>query len=599
VSGATRPRREVEHALARLLGRALLCTAVYLAACAWLTWPLAAQIATHLPDTHPACRFDTLFTGWLLSYVSHRLTTAPLLLAQANIYAPTRDALFYGPTCAAAVPFFAPVYLASGSPTLALNTLLLGGAALSATALHLVVQRWTRSHAAGAAAGAVFLLNRWLLWEFPPTAPVYALLLWFPLIMLLLADARPSWRRTAMLVPLVLAQELVHFGYIAPSVLGPLALLAAIRVLRPSTRRAGLQLALVVGVGALALAPELLAYRAVQQANPELVEQTIWRGLAQPSTRIPGDLIAYQVPTAVAPVALALIALGLLLLLLPRRHRSRPPSLVAAWRHAGFWAIAGTLLSLTPTVEILGRSVATPRAWAIEWLPLLGRLRVPARLGLGAYVALAALAGLALHEVVVRAGSLLAPAGGRTPRERLGAHALAWTVCLAFVAAVYLQYAHGYGGPRYLRGPLPSAYPLAAAIDDRSPILAELRRGRGPLLELPVGPGGLLPYAHTRAMYRSIFHWRPLVNGYDSYWPAAFPERMRLALLLPDGAAVDALRAATGLTAILVHTGEMAPDERSAWLALATGRERRDVWLIARDGDELLFAVGSEAAHAG
>src|SRR5262245_48752496 len=128
-SPEARPRSGLRWRIAS----AAACLAIYVAAFAWLTWPLAAHLTTHLPDSTPACRFDTLFTGWLLSYETHRLTSEPLALPQANIYAPTPNALLYGPTCAAALPFFAPTYLAIGNPTLALNLLFLAGAALTAT----------------------------------------------------------------------------------------------------------------------------------------------------------------------------------------------------------------------------------------------------------------------------------------------------------------------------------------------------------------------------------------------------------------------------------------------------------------------------------
>src|SRR5881397_77853 len=54
-------------------------------------------------------------------------------------------------------------------------------------------------------------------------------------------------------------------------------------------------------------------------------------------------------------------------------------------------------------------------------------------------------------------------------------------------------------------------------------------------------------------MYRSTFHWRPLLNGYSSYYPAGFGERMTIADHLPDADALTTLRRETGLDAILVH----------------------------------------------
>src|SRR5262249_25508488 len=150
----------------------------------------------------------------------------------------------------------------------------------------------------------------------------------------------------------------------------------------------------------------------------------------------------------------------------------------------------------------------------------------------------------------------------------------------------------GFGKPRFERRPLPRDYPTIRAIDPASPLVAALRRSSGALLELPLGPMDVLPPLHARAMYRSIFHWRPLLNGYDSYYPPGFPERMALAARLPDPQALAELRGATGLEEIVVQMAEIRdPARRAEWLAIAAGGERSDLELVARDGDDLLFRV--------
>ena len=53
-------------------------------------------------------------------------------------------------------------------------------------------------------------------------------------------------------------------------------------------------------------------------------------------------------------------------------------------------------------------------------------------------------------------------------------------------------------------------------------------------------------------MYRSTLHWRPLLNGYSSYWPAGFYERMQLAELLPAASALRRLVCETGVRTIVV-----------------------------------------------
>ena len=58
------------------------------AAVAW-TWPLAARL-DRLRDA-----YDAETQAWVLAWVRHALTTAPLSLFQANAFAPARDVLAF------------------------------------------------------------------------------------------------------------------------------------------------------------------------------------------------------------------------------------------------------------------------------------------------------------------------------------------------------------------------------------------------------------------------------------------------------------------------------------------------------------------------
>ncbi|HXJ35588.1 MAG TPA: hypothetical protein VMS22_16270 [Candidatus Eisenbacteria bacterium] len=119
-------------------------TAGYGAVVAWLTWPLASSLATHLPDTWIACHFDSLLAARALAWQSHALATAPATLLDANIYHPAHHALLYSAASFGALPYFAPVFALSDNPTLAINATLLGASS--------------------------FLAVRWVLWEYPRTA---------------------------------------------------------------------------------------------------------------------------------------------------------------------------------------------------------------------------------------------------------------------------------------------------------------------------------------------------------------------------------------------------------------------------------------------
>jgi hypothetical protein len=233
----------------------------------------------------------------------------------------------------------------------------------------------------------------------------------------------------------------------------------------------------------------------------------------------------------------------------------------------------GLVISLTPAVVWNGHVIRLPHAWLAEWKPVRA-LREPERLAIGALIGLSLLGGLAFDRCTAR----LRPA-------------LRVAVATMLLATIYVQYAQGFAVP-FRRLPLPARYPTLSP--DTSPALVRvLRGGEGPVLEVPVGPlGGVSPFFHIGALYRSIFHWRPIVNGYDGYWPAGFAERMELAGRLPDPGALAALRRETGLTTLVVHQAlRLDPDANATWDAIAAAGGSGDLHLVARVGDDLVFSV--------
>jgi hypothetical protein len=557
-----------------------LAAAAYATCLAWLTWPLAAHVRTHVANTIIVARTDVPYIAWALAWQSHALATAPGSYADANIYFPAPDALLYGDPGLASLPLFAPVFLATGNPALAVNVVFLGGLVLTAVALHAVVRRWTGSHAAGAVAGAVFLLDPWGVWRFFSWAPSYAMLAGFPVVAWLVARPDLSWRRAAVLAPIVAFQALANLVYMAATVVPPLLVLALARIVRPATRRGGLRLAAALA-GALALmAPVYAAYLAVRRTSPALPEQSMWTaqtdspalagvpfavvgGIPRIATRIPEDLVWRSAPTYLTITALAVIVAGIAA---RRRTRAAP---AAAWRQAWLWTVMGFVMA-TPAIAVFGGP-----ALRLPWFALLERaapfvpevVRDFTRLGLATTIGLALLAGVAMGEFVAR----------RPP-------AAAAALAAAVVAGLGIEY-------RLQRTP---AFELAAMPDGSSPVVAALRAGTGPVLELPVGSKGTQAWPHARAMYRSIFHWRPLLNGYSSYWPAGFPERMALAMRLPDADALDELRRETGLRHVVVDAGYLDARARATWRGIADAGTSAGLRLVARDGDLLLFAVERE-----
>ena len=551
--------------VSRLVARQAGTAAFYLGLVAWLTWPLATSLGTRVPATNMLWTFDARFEIWALAWESHALVTAPTRLAHANIFHPTPYALFYGPPGFGALPYFAPVFLATGNPALAINVTFLVSIALTAWALHVVVRRWTGFNVAGFVAACTFLSNRWLLWTMPPSAPQYSILQYFPLIILLASRVRVS----AWLVPLVAFQSLAELLYIAPAVYTPLAVLALARLIRCETRSGGRRLVGFLGLALLALVPVAAGFLTVRGLTPHLDSQSPHAFPADVAR--PPLLFGVLGPTDVPTPALAVILLGGLAFLL--RRRAAEPGVRTGWAHAALWAAVGLYIALPPRVMLHGWSLRLPQ-W---WLPITRYWRPIERLGSAGLMGLSLLTGLAFAECARLVSRPAVPARLR-PLARSALAAL-------LLGALYAAYQLGRD-PIFPRPPLPSSYQLGVPLMPTSPLLAILRRPGGPLLELPAN--NIMQAA--QAMYGSIFHWRPLLNGYASYWPEGFSERMALARRLPDADALATLRAETDLELILVHADPGAP-KRAAWLELADRGGREDLRLLARDGPDLLFIV--------
>jgi len=550
--------------------------ALYAGLVTWLTWPLGERLAIDHPATHPSGHADAAYTAWVLAHETHALTTQPSRLLDTNIYHPTPHTLFYGPTAFGALPYFAPAFLLSGNPTLALNLTFLVSIALTASALHLVVHRWTGSHLGGAIAGWAFLTNRWTLWTIPLT-PHAAVLQYLPIIVWLAASPVPCrW-----LVALVALQCLTEPLYLAPALLLPLGCIALGRLLRRDTRAAGVWLVAALVVVCVLLLPVYLGYLTVRLENPHLADQTAWPDERPWPSRLPWALLRNA--AAIPSPAVWLIALGAIIFAW-RAWRDPSTARGRAWGHSALWAGLGVLMALAPAASWYATPITLPQTLLARWLPIYDILRVPKRLGVVGSIGLALLAGVAFAEC-----TRARPGGERRSLLRgLG------PACLAAVLAwtMYAEYRDGLRQPLFGRTErLPASYPLRRAVTPDPPEIVHLLRGEdGALLDVPVGDLETMPWLNAQAMYRSIVHWRPLLNGYSSYWPVGFLERMALARRLPDPEALASLRQLTGLRAVLVHLPDLPRPEREAWLDVVT-RKRADLPLVGRRGEVFLFAV--------
>ena len=564
--------------------RVAVATVAYAVVVAWLTWPLAAHLGTHLPRPTFICDFDLRQMVWALSWQSHTLVTDPSRWFEANIYHPTPHALLYADAGIGALPYFAPTFLATGNPALASNLTFLGSVALTAALLHLVVARWTGLASAGAVGAGTFLATRWVLWTWVPAAPNYAVLQALPVIIYLAAERERSRARTALLTGLIVLQGMAN-PYYAAATLAPLGVLAALRLVTPSGRRAGLALVGALAVATLGLCLVYAPYGFVRALEPNLRWQTWWGFSRDVDIDLPWGLVTNAVhPTGIPFPMLDLVGLGVVLACLPRADRSEGER--TAWRQGLLWTLVGLALSVTPTVRFGDALVRLPHADLVERFPGLDMLRDPHRMGVAALFGLAILAGASFAEVMRRLPNRFAQASWLRP---------------VAAAAIVLLASGIVWAPIELRvAPWPDAYPIATATLPSSPIMDELRKPGGAVLQVPSDPNG--PFAQQLvgqglAVFESSGPWRPLLNGYGGFFPSAFVERMRLASRLPDADALAALRRDTDLELVLVRGGLKGVRGLDRWEALASAGGGEGLRFVARDGKDLLFAVDAAVAR--
>lgn len=178
-------------------------------------------------------------------------------------------------------------------------------------------------------------------------------------------------------------------------------------------------------------------------------------------------------------------------------------------------AVVLVVLAFGPTPRIFGHRFwyQAPYRWLLSIVPGFDGVRVPARFGALAMLCVAAAAGLAYDRL----------------------RAFTWTGTRR--TAVFALVIAGIG--------LDSAGRVPAVAVPEAAAWPELPAG-GAVLELPLGEGEL----DRRAMFRSMSHRRPLVNGYSGYAPPHY-EALTAALREGDRRAIDLLRTAGPLAVVV------------------------------------------------
>src|SRR5579871_3935628 len=169
---------DVEPARRRL--ELVLAACVYTSAGLYATRPMVHAGIDHVVSSFST--EDILLCTWILSWDVHALLTHPFALFQGNILYPASNTLALSEHLLGDLPTFAPVWLLTGNPVLALNVTIVVSFLLCGVGMHLLIRRWTGSQAAAYVAGLAYVFAPWrqltFHWPHLLETQYFPLLLW-------------------------------------------------------------------------------------------------------------------------------------------------------------------------------------------------------------------------------------------------------------------------------------------------------------------------------------------------------------------------------------------------------------------------------------
>jgi hypothetical protein len=460
------------------------------------TWPLAAHLGTRV--THDPG--DPILNTWILWWNAHAI---PFTRAWWNppIFYPMPGALALSEHLAGLSLYATPILLAGGSPLAAYNVSVLLSYALSGFFAYLLAFRLTGSVLAGLCAGLAFGFSPYRASQLAHVQVLTAQ--WMPLALLGLHEHVASGSRRGLVIFAVawLLQALSNGYYLLFFPILVLLWIAWFTIWCQAPKR-GLAILAVWLVASLPLVPVLLKYREVHDTlGLTRSVEDIRRFSATPASFLHAPPILAVWPEGPASTyeqylfpgltAFVLVIAALVTLLVKTEPRSAAGDRITLVFYATATLVMW-VLALGPGGDGNFASPFRPYTWLLS-LPGFDGLRVPSRLAMPGSLCLAIAASLALVQ--------LAPRPGRR-RAIAGAMALAGIGLDGLTESVPMHSPPG-------RVELPGA--RAATV-----------------IELPPNNA----YVNVAAMYRSMFHRRPLVNAYTGHEP---PHYRVLSLALSRG----------------------------------------------------------------
>ena len=588
------------------------------------TWPLITRLADVIPND-PG---DPILNAWIVWWNAHAV---PFTAAWWNAPAfwPSTGALAFSEVLLGLSPITTPIQWLGGGPIAAYNVAFLLTFPLSALAAHALVYRLTGRHLAALIAGLVYGFYPFRIAHFPQIQVMTSY--WMPLALLgLHSYVIRHERRWLVLFGFAWLMQALSNGYYMlffPVLLGLWMLWFALS--RGMVRSLGAIL-VTWAVASLPLIPLLWSYRRIHLAfsfqrdlgevngfgadvtslldaspllkfwklqsfhQPEgelfpgftaallvllLVIHVCWR--SERVMRVPrvailllvgaavfvaiglssllvggwalviGTLTLVSVRVASKPLSIGVMLLAAALTLIPR--------FPDAWRRRSplmFYALAMGLmyfLCFGPRPHLLGAPFMARGPYSVLMLlPGYDSIRVPARFAM--------LAALCLSVVVALSFARLTSRMSRAPQLML---AVAVGLGIVVDSAI---------GEMPLR-----AFPLRLSSLEALP-------GRTPVVELPMGFSG----DDLAAMYRGMYHGRPVVNGYSGFFPPSY-DVLRLGFALHDPRMFDVLTA-LGPVLVVVDT---ARDPEGQWVKQVAARPGATLERVEAGRKVFSLAAGS------
>jgi hypothetical protein len=518
---------------------ALLILALFAGLTIVWSWPLATQLSTRVAFD-PG---DPMLNTWILWWNSQAV---PFTTTWWNppIFYPMPGALALSEHLAGISPFTTPLLRLGASPALAYNAALLLSCTLSGFFAYLLVHRLTGSTAAALCAGVAYAFAPFRAGQLSHLQVLTSQ--WMPLMLLALhgyvdGGSRRWW--LALFGVAWILQSLSNGYYLlfTPALIGLWLLWFTIA---PGKFRAAVHIVVAWMAASLVLLPVLLQYRRIHQALGLFRTRGEIEMFSARATSIfnPPPMLSLW-PERNVPVVedflfpgltvVIVIAAGLLMMTRRTKQGAAPLRVALFYVFAAAVMAAMTLGPAAPEAGIAGW--LKPYQW-LMLLPGFDGVRVPARFGMLMALCLAIAGGLLLPVLL--------------PARR--------TVRMLMVGVV-----------------------LAGLMADGAiePLTGSATPGRVELPNVPAGAVLELPpddtVVNVGAMFRSIHHRLPLINGYSGYIPPHYAV-LGQSLRRGDPSALLELARGRNLLLLVAERNDPAGDYRRMVEAIP-GIQRREL----------------------